>query len=83
MKTKLSNIQIGDKVMVRNHSDNIAHKAGDMEMTVCCADGHSFAVDSSCGAWWFYRDAGTSYAGNAEIIMPNTDTSNARERNQN
>lgn len=69
MKTKLNDIQIDDKVLVRNHSDNFAHKAGDMEMTVCCADEHSFAVNSLCGPWWFYRDTGTSYTGDAEIIL--------------
>lgn len=63
----LENIHIGDRVKIYNRSSNIAYKSGVYEMEVIDEGEKSIAV-KSFGKWWFYRDNGESYSGNARII---------------
>lgn len=65
----LKDIHVGDTVKVHNRSDNIAHKVGLYELLVVSEDDHSFAVAvKSFDKWWFYRDTGESYTGDAVVI---------------
>lgn len=66
---KFPNIHIGDTVHVNNRSDNIVLKKGYYDFVVKAEDDHSFAVQSGlCEEWWFYRDTGESYTGDAIVI---------------
>ena len=67
MKAKFPHVHIGDVVRVHNKSDNVALKAGVYDMKVVDKDKRSFAVESF-GKWWFYRDSGEAYAGDAIIV---------------
>lgn len=60
-------IHVGDTVLIDNRADNIALVAGRYEATVVDEDASSLAVDLGCGKWWFYRDDGHSYTGEAVI----------------
>jgi hypothetical protein len=65
-------VAIGDTVTVRVRSDSKAHDAGDYEMQVIQADSRSFAVGSTLGMpWWFYRNDGQCYVGDAHILPLN------------
>jgi len=63
----LKDVHVGDKVRVHNINDNAALDAGYYDMDVIDEDSMSFAV-KSFGYWWFYRDTGVSYVGNARVV---------------
>jgi hypothetical protein len=62
-----NDIYIGDTVEIKNNSDNIVIKKGNYKMKVTAEDKHSFAVESH-SKWWFYRDSGQAYVGDAVVI---------------
>jgi hypothetical protein len=62
-----SYIHVGDIVEIHNRSDNAALKKGFYHLQVIEEDDHSLAV-ASFGAWWFYRDTGQAYSGDAVIV---------------
>lgn len=58
-----------DRVFVHNKSDNAVLKAGYYNLLVVDEDEKSIALQFEVGnKWWFFRDTGEPYAGNAEII---------------
>lgn len=60
---KLATVHTGDAVTVVNNSDGTAKRR-----EVIAEDGHSLAIEDSIGlAWWFYRDTGAAYAGDAYL----------------
>jgi hypothetical protein len=65
---RLKDVHVGDTVRVHNRSDNAVLKAGTYELPVVDEDEKSVAVQSF-DKWWFYRDTGESYVGNATIII--------------
>jgi len=64
---KFTNIKAGDKIRIHNKTENIAWPPGFYECDVIDSDAHSFAIESF-GKWWFYRDTGESYTGNAVVV---------------
>jgi hypothetical protein len=58
-----NDVHVGDIITVHNREDNAKYKAGIYQFVVDKEDETSFAADG----WWFYRDTGLSYAGNAIV----------------
>jgi len=63
---KFKTLKIGDKVKIHNKSGNVMLPVGFYECEIIDADDKSIAV-SGFDKWWFYRDTGQSYVGDAEI----------------
>jgi hypothetical protein len=67
--SKFKDIHVGDKVKFNNKTDNVAIKAGEFIAEIVKEDNHSFAINPlGYNFWWFYRDTGRSYVGNAIVV---------------
>jgi uncharacterized Ntn-hydrolase superfamily protein len=58
-------IAVGDMVTIEVCGDNGKYVG---QYGVIDADDHSIAVTGGHGPWWFYRDTGHAYVGNAKIL---------------
>ena len=56
-----SKVTMGDAVIVQMDGELQVYKVIDM-------DDKSIAISDGIGKWWFYRDTGEAYAGEAKII---------------
>jgi len=63
----LAKVQIGDKVKIHNRKDNVAIREGFYNSSVVDSDEKSIAIQG-IGKWWFYRDSGESYVGDAIVV---------------
>ena len=63
-------VHVGQTVLVENLSDNVVLTKGVYAMEVVAEDEGSIAVKGFGGPWWFYRDTGESYTGDARLKSP-------------
>jgi len=63
-------VHVGQTILVENLSDNVVLTKGLYLMEVVAEDEDSIAVKGFGGSWWFYRDTGQSYTGDARLKSP-------------
>jgi len=64
---ELGTLKKGDRVKVHNKSGNVMLPSGFYEYDIIDADDVSVAVEGF-DKWWFFRDTGHSYVGDAVIL---------------